>query len=305
VKLLVAMCCAFSLCVLIPAPLFVLLPFTIAATELAHWLVAFHLLVLLLVWRSRRRWLPLVALSTAICALPLTQYRFPPPAAPLAARLAVVDIYGGAWQRGSPSDDAAFDRFLASRGYAVYGIDYRHAPAARFPAQLEDVRAAIERVWSKAGGRRLVLCGRSSGAELALLAGYKWPDGIAGVISFYGPTDLTAGYADVPFPDPIDERAVLRTYLGGTPQQLPDAYREASPVSYMRPGLPPTLLIHGLRDHIVKPRFSRDLQKALIGAGNRVELLELPWSEHAFDLVPGGIGRRRAWDAVADFLGRL
>jgi len=301
------MCCALSACVLIPAPMMALLPFTIAAAELAHWLVAFQVLVLLLVWRSRRRWVRVVAVSLAICALPLMQFRgFAPGAGSVRdRRVAVVDIYGGAWQRGSPKDNAAFHKFLESRGYAVYAIDYRHAPAVHFPAQLDDVRAAIERVRSQPGGRRLVLCGRSSGAELALLAGYKWTDGIAGVISFYGPTDLTAGYADVPFPDPIDERGVLRTYLGGTPRELPELYRAASPITYVRPGLPPTLLIHGLRDHIVKPRFSRELQRALAGSGNRVELVELPWSEHAFDFAPGGIGRWRSWKAVAEFLERV
>ena len=57
----------------------------------------------------------------------------------------VVQIYGGAWQRGSPSsnDDAA--HWLAAHGYTVFALDYRHAPAFRWPAQIEDVRTEIGR----------------------------------------------------------------------------------------------------------------------------------------------------------------
>ena len=56
---------------------------------------------------------------------------------------AVVQIYGGAWQRGAPASNTAFASYLASRGYVVFAIDYRHAPRWPWPAQLADVRAAL------------------------------------------------------------------------------------------------------------------------------------------------------------------
>ena len=43
----------------------------------------------------------------------------------------LVQIYGGAWQRGAPGDNASFASYFASRGYAVFAIDYRHAPGMR------------------------------------------------------------------------------------------------------------------------------------------------------------------------------
>ena len=59
---------------------------------------------------------------------------------PVAGRYpSVVQIYGGAWQRGAPGDDAAFATYLAARGYVVFAIDYRHAPRWQWPAQIEDV----------------------------------------------------------------------------------------------------------------------------------------------------------------------
>jgi len=51
----------------------------------------------------------------------------------------LVQVYGGAWQRGVPSDKSSFATWLASSGYVVIAIDYRHAPAWRWPAQIDDV----------------------------------------------------------------------------------------------------------------------------------------------------------------------
>jgi acetyl esterase/lipase len=136
-----------------------------------------------------------------------------------------------------------------------------------------------------------------------LLAAYEpGPVPIRAVIAFYPPTDLAAGYADQPSPDPIDVRQVLATYLGGSPSQAPSAYYAASPVTYAQRPLPPTLLIQGARDHIVKARFPRELQGRLLAAGNRAVLLEIPWSEHAFDAVFPGIGNRLSLHYIEQFL---
>ena len=55
----------------------------------------------------------------------------------------VVQIYGGAWQRGVPGDNATFATYLAARGFVVFAIDYRHSPQWQWPAQIEDVRTAL------------------------------------------------------------------------------------------------------------------------------------------------------------------
>ena len=66
---------------------------------------------------------------------------------------AIVQIYGGAWQRGGPGDDEWFARHFAGLGYVVAAIDYRHAPAARWPAQIDDVRTSL--AWLRAHAREL------------------------------------------------------------------------------------------------------------------------------------------------------
>jgi acetyl esterase/lipase len=76
--------------------------------------------------------------------------------------------------------------------------------------------------------------------------------------------------------------------LGGTPDQMPDRYREASPITYVSRRLPPSLLIYGGRDHVVLPRFGAMLNDQLRAAGATSVLLTIPWAEHAFDAIPNG-----------------
>jgi len=209
----------------------------------------------------------------------------------------VVQIYGGSWQRGHPGDDASFARYLASRGFVVFAIDYRHAPRWKWPAQIEDVRTALRWVRDHAAewdgdAARLALFGRSAGAHLAMLAAYE-PDAppINAVVSYYGPVALAEGYREPPVPNPLDVRTIEEAFLGGSPDQVPDRYRDASPITYIgnppsRPK-PPTLLIYGARDHIVLPRFGRQLDERLRATGSISIYLEIPWAEHAFDLLPG------------------
>jgi acetyl esterase/lipase len=220
----------------------------------------------------------------------------------------IVQIYGGAWQRGVPGDNAVFARHFAARGHVVFAIDYRHAPLWQWPAQIDDVRAALAWIRLHAAEydgdqRRIALIGRSSGAQLALLAAYQnVGPAVAAVVGLYGPTDLARGWREPPHPDPLNVRSVLEAYLGGTPEQMPQRYREASPITHVAATAPPTLLIYGQRDHIVEARFGRDLHQRLRAAGATSVLLELPWSEHAFDAVPGGLAGQLSLASIERFL---
>jgi len=224
-----------------------------------------------------------------------------------ANRPVVVQIYGGAWQRGHPSDDAGFARRLASRGYVVCAIDYRHAPRWTWPAQDDDVAVALRWIRARVGeyggdARRLVLVGRSAGAQLALMAAYRADTPVAGVVAFYAPVNLAEGWREPPVPDPLPVRPVLEAYLGGRPDQVPDRYRDASPVHYVSRTVPPTLLLYGARDHIVEARFGRELHERLRQAGATSIFLDLPWSEHAFDAAPRGLGLQVSWFYVERFI---
>ena len=219
----------------------------------------------------------------------------------------ILQIYGGAWQWGNRTDNETFARYFASRGYVVIASEYRHAPASPWPAALEDTRAALASVLSGAGSyegdpERVTVIGRSSGAQLALLAAYSGESRVAAVVSFYGPSDLTALWREPPSPDPVSVQSVLETFLGGTPDTLPDRYRAASPLTYVSGSAPATLLIHGVRDHVVPVAFARRLQAGLQGAGARSMLLEIPWAEHSFDMMPNGLSGQIALYYTERFL---
>jgi acetyl esterase/lipase len=209
---------------------------------------------------------------------------------------AIVLVYGGAWHFGERSDLADLAGRLAGSGFTTLVVDYRKAPAYRFPTQLDDVRAGIRalaahaRAWG-ADPAHVGICGFSAGAELALLAAYApEPVRIAAAVGVYAPTDLVGGYDYPPIPDPVDVRRILTAYLAGPPLTRMPSYVQGSPIRHVRPNLPPTLLIGGARDELVRIAFQHQMRDALRVHGNTVASLEVPWSNHAFDTIPNSIG---------------
>lgn|GEM_PF-1359283 len=225
------------------------------------------------------------------------------PALPL-----VVAIYGGAWSSGSRGGFARPARWYAARGYAVAVIDYRHAPRHRFPVQRDDVEDALRAIAARAHAwhvdpQRVALFGRSSGAELALLAAERpQPLRIAAVVAYYAAIDLVGGWNEPPRPDPANVRGILETYVGGPPDAAhAGAYRAASPLNGAHRGMPPVLLICGERDELVLIAFQRAFAARLRALGVPVVAIELPWANHSFDLIDG-LGASIADDATLRFL---
>lgn len=221
---------------------------------------------------------------------------------------AVIQIYGGAWKFGTPDSNEEFSRYLAARGYVVVAIDYRHAPKYRFPAQSIDIRTALEYVRENAlelevDLDHIALIGRSSGGHLATLAAYRSDTlPFKAVVSYYAPVDLTAGYADPPTPDPIDSRQVLRDFLGGTPTEFPDLYRQASPYQQVTRKQIPSLLIYGGKDHLVEARFGKRLADKLQSFGTPTVYIKIPWADHAFDAIFNGTSNQVALYYTERFL---
>jgi acetyl esterase/lipase len=223
-------------------------------------------------------------------------------------RPAVIVVHGGAWQGGDKGENVAWNEWLASvHGYVVLDIQYRLAPAANWQQQLVDVQSAV--TWLRSHDseldvdpERIVLLGRSAGGHLALLAAYAWRDADgpapAGVVALYPPTDLT----DLFNQSPMELRDALTQVQGGPPAELPDVYRQASPIHLVRRGLPPTLLIHGAWDELVPVTQSEQLARALEQAGTPVQLVRLPFARHAFDAVLESPASQLARGAVATFL---
>lgn len=220
----------------------------------------------------------------------------------------LIIIYGGAWRSGSPDSYEQFSSYIAAQGYSVISIDYRHAPKYKFPAQLKDVNTALAYIRDNADTlevdlERMSIMGRSAGGHLATLAAYQ-ENAIPfrSVISYYSPVNLTEGYYNPPVPNPINSQEVLKNFLGGTPEQFPELYRQASPIHYPRPNLPPTLLVYGTKDNVIRVEFGQQMYNKLRSTDNPAIWLEIPWAEHAFDTVFFGVSNQLALYYTERFL---
>lgn len=220
----------------------------------------------------------------------------------------VVVVHGGSWKSGDRKEFVDFNRYWASRGFIVVSVDYRLAPQAIFPAQVDDVVAAIiflkkQSVELGLDPQRIVLVGRSAGGQIALSAAYRLAaPTIRGVIAYYAPSDLIWGYANPTNPWIMNSCKVLADYLGGAPERVRANYEAASPVTHVDAKTPPTLMIHGLRDELVSPLHDEHLAERLRKANRPYYILRLPWATHGCDAFFSGPCGQLSTYAVEHFL---
>lgn len=226
----------------------------------------------------------------------------------------VIYVHGGGWMAGDKSATTA--QGLVTRGYAVASINYRLSTEARYPAQIEDCKAAVRWLRAQAGRfhldpDRFAATGDSAGGHLVALlgttGGVKELEGHVGkhldvsskvqcVVDWYGPTDMSV-YFDQAGPENIlkannrDQSPLIKLF-GGTVEQKPDLVQLANPIHFIKPGvaLPPFLIQHGDADTIVPVGQSRILAEALKKAGAEVEFHVIPGAGHGFgpkdDVLP-------------------
>lgn len=228
-------------------------------------------------------------------------------------RPCVVVIHGGGWDGGDRTQLAAWNARWVAQGYAVAAISYRLAPQSIWPAQREDVLAAL--AWLKTHARpleidpaRLVLLGRSAGGQLATAVGYGAPDpSIRGVIALYAPHDMPFAWSVSREDDALNSIKLFRQYFSGppdTPARLA-LYQSASGQLLATKDSPPTLLIHGVPDTLAWYRHSERLAARLTELRVPHTHLQLPWATHGFDFSPNGPGGQLADYAITRFLAEV
>ena len=236
--------------------------------------------------------------------------------------LAFVYLHGSAW--------AAFDkdvltrpffRHLVAQGHTVMDVAYRLCPEVDIYGMIGDAKRAV--AWIKANAdrygvnpKKIVLGGSSAGGHIALLAAYapQHPEltpedlksadlSVCGVVSFYGNTDLVAGYEvfdvrrlsakipPVPIGTKVDPKKAFNyagrvdILLGGHPEEVPDMYRLACPTTHVHPGSPPTLLMQGNDDFLVPVHATCAHYAKLVESGVPAINVVFPWTDHMFDLL--------------------
>ena len=246
---------------------------------------------------------------------------YQPPGMSQTPRPAVVVVHGGSWNAGVRSDFPQWDKWLANEGFVVFDVEYRLAPQPNWQTATGDVKCAVAWVRAHAADygidpRRVALLGRSAGAPLALLAAYtangaELPascdtttvdEPVQAVVSLYGTTDLLWGYAHPANQRVLDGPATLRRFLGGSPDEVPDAFRLASPVTHVNAHTAPTLLFHGGRDQLIRDDNMELLTQRLATAGVPHRALLIPYAQHGFDYNFHGWGSQLARPLLLDFL---
>ncbi|MFC5065463.1 alpha/beta hydrolase fold domain-containing protein [Actinomycetospora atypica] len=204
-----------------------------------------------------------------------------------AAAPVLVEIHGGAWSSGTKEGEAnPLMAHLVARGWVCVAVNYRLGPDNRWPAMIDDVRAALRWVHAHVaehGGDPsfVAVSGGSAGAHLAALAALTGSGDtrVDAAVTLYGIYDLTAD----------DGSGTLDVLLADTMMDGDDAaaWTAASPAHRVHPGAPPFLVLHGTGDAVVVPEQSRTFVRALRAVSRApVAYAELPYAQHAFDVLP-------------------
>ena len=228
----------------------------------------------------------------------------------------VIFIHGGGWVQGTKEGSVLSVLPYIAMGYSVVNVEYRLANVSLAPAAIEDCRCALR--WVVAHAKeynfdpdRLIVAGASAGGHLALTTGIVPASAgfdrfclvpgeprVAAIVNFFGITDI-ADLLDGPNKKPFPENWPYTVQWLGNPPNRADVAKAASPLTYIRSGLPPVISIHGDQDQLVPYSHSVRLQEALQKAGVAHELVTVPGGGH------GNFSRAewtRAYAAIQAFL---
>jgi len=202
----------------------------------------------------------------------------------------VLFIHGGYWRaKYDLVHTGHFCNALKLAGIATWNVEYRRVgnPGGGWPGTFEDVRSAYHAVLdSQSQGtlpaldvKNLCVVGHSAGGQLALCLAAHEP-AITRVLSLAGVLDLRRGWNLHLSNDAVAE------YLGGSPTEVPEHYREASPIDKPIPHAVQKL-IHGTADDSVPYEISQNYAERKKKMGENVELITLPGVGH-FEIIDPG-----------------
>lgn len=221
----------------------------------------------------------------------------------------ILSIHGGAFKSGDKGDGQVNAMLEGlKRGYAVVSVNYRLSGEAIWPAQIQDVKAAIR--WIRANSKqyklnsgKIATWGGSAGGHLAAMAGTSGnvneledltqgnadqSSRIQAVVDWFGPTDFLkmdeqAKESKVANPQvhsiPDSPESQL---IGKNLQDAPDLVKAANPETYISKDDPPFFIQHGLNDPLVpypqSVNFAKKLEQTL--GKEKVTLELIPGTGH-------------------------
>ena len=213
-------------------------------------------------------------------------------------RVAIV-VHGGYWRaRYDLRHIGHFCAALVKSGMACWSLEYRRLGnrGGGYPGTLDDVRAGAEHLMKIAKERpldvaKIVATGHSAGGQLVLWLAKQNVVPLKGVVPLAPVADLRKAW------ELRLSNRVVADFLGGSPAEVPERYRAASPIEMVPLGVPQRVL-HGGRDDVVPVAMSREYVAAAEKSGDDARLTEPNGAGH-FELIDP---RAAAWGQVRDAL---
>jgi len=220
----------------------------------------------------------------------------------------VIFFYGGGWRSGDKRLFEHLGRAFAVRGIVAVTVNYRLTPEVEHPEHARDCAAAVawvRRSIVRYGGDpdSLVLVGHSAGAHLAALlgtdGGYLADAGVpsaavAGVVAISGVYDLRS-HAESPGFTSLE---FIHQAFGDSQSEL----GSASPIVYVREGLPPFLVIVAEDDPERMREQGRAFAAALRDVGNDVLFLSVKGRDHFSIVRRFGPSDDTTAESIAEFV---
>ena len=217
-------------------------------------------------------------------------------------------IHGGGWNAMDKCSWAGVAQLMCEEGYAAFNINYRLLDIAPWPACGDDCVAAAEflleadrsAIQQLDRGKGVVIIGGSAGGHLALWTALHLPqDRVRAVISIAGPGDLLWRTTHA-------GREFAGTFFGTEGEVTDRMLLDASPISYIKPGVPPLLCVHSTHDKLVPIEQTHRMARAWHDAGGRAEVFAYggPGEQHGI-WVDGSEPHRLLKEpdnAIRDFL---
>ena len=212
----------------------------------------------------------------------------------------IIWVHGGAWRGGDKTHYNPKEYLKA--GYAGASINYRLSQHAVFPAQIEDVKAAVR--WLRANAEtyrfdpnRFAAWGSSAGGHLVAMLGttgdvaefevgenLEVSSQVQAVVDYFGPTDFLQMDAHS-LPDGLVHDAPdspESQLVGGPIQEHKERVARANPITYVSKDDSPILIIHGDQDKLVPYHQSVLLKDALEAAGVPVTFYKVEGGGHGW-----------------------
>ena len=214
----------------------------------------------------------------------------------------LMQIHGGAWMVGSKERQALpLINLMTRKGWICISINYRLSPSVGFPTHLEDCKRAL--CWIRTEGKKygvnpdfVAVTGGSAGGHLAALMALtenmpelqeEFPDidtSIQAAAPYYGVYDFLA--RNDQYNHDLLIRFIKNRIIFDSPEKNPELWNLASPISHVRPELPPFMIIQGGIDSLTTMKGARAFHLKLRETSQSPSVyLELPGAEHAFDNI--------------------